>query len=128
MNILGIGTEIVECLRIAKLIEQHAEQFLTHAFTSREISFCQSCSHATQHFAGIWAGKQAVLKGLGVRWRKPLAWSDLEIRRSAKTGYRVLSRGGMREIIEQREPGEIFLTLAHCRTHATATAVILARE
>ena len=28
MTILGIGTEIVECVRIAKMLETHGEQFL----------------------------------------------------------------------------------------------------
>src|SRR5947199_4182050 len=33
MDILGIGTDIVECLRIRRMIERHGELFLTRVFT-----------------------------------------------------------------------------------------------
>ena len=38
MDIVGIGTEIVECLRIGRMIEQHGELFLGRVYTQREIS------------------------------------------------------------------------------------------
>src|SRR5215207_6760306 len=38
MEIVGVGTEIVECLRVGRMIEQHGEQFLTRIYTAREIS------------------------------------------------------------------------------------------
>ena len=41
MDIVGIGTDIVECLRIGRMIEQHGEMFLTRVYTSREIRYCQ---------------------------------------------------------------------------------------
>jgi len=127
MNVLGIGTEIVECLRIAKLIEQHGEQFLTRAFTVREIAFCRSRAHSTQYFAAHWVAKEAILKALGVRWRKGISWHDLELRRQTRGSYRVALRGSMRDIVEQGEPCEILVTLAHCRTYATATAMLVSK-
>src|SRR5205085_7069339 len=36
MEIVGIGTDIVECLRIGRLIEKHGEQFLARIYTERE--------------------------------------------------------------------------------------------
>ena len=41
MEILGIGTDIVECPRIGKMIEQHGELFLRRIYTEREIRYCQ---------------------------------------------------------------------------------------
>ena len=66
MDIVGIGTDIVECLRIGRMIEQHGELFLTRIFTEREIRYCQERKRAMEHFAGRWAAKEAVLKALGV--------------------------------------------------------------
>ena len=40
MTVLGIGTDIIECLRIAKMIERHGELFLTRVYTSHEIEYC----------------------------------------------------------------------------------------
>jgi holo-[acyl-carrier protein] synthase len=80
MSIFGIGTDIVECLRIAQMIERHGELFITRVYTTHEISYCQSRKQATQHFAGRWAAKEAVLKALGTGWRRGISWRDVEIR------------------------------------------------
>ena len=65
MEILGIGTDIIECPRIGKMIEQHGELFLRRVYTEREIRYCQSRKHAIEHFAGRWAAKEAILKAMG---------------------------------------------------------------
>ena len=62
MAVLGIGTDIVECLRIAQMIERHGELFLNRVFTPREIEYCSARKAATQHYAGRWAAKEAILK------------------------------------------------------------------
>src|SRR5438445_69147 len=80
MDIVGIGTDIVECLRIGRMIEQHGELFLTRVYTEREIRYCQARKHAMEHFAGRWAAKEAVLKCLGTGWSRGVAWTDVEIR------------------------------------------------
>mgnify|MGYP003328283392 CR=1 FL=1 len=33
MNVIGLGTDIIECLRIAKMIEKHGELFLNRVYT-----------------------------------------------------------------------------------------------
>src|SRR5712664_3931240 len=78
MEILGIGTDIVECLRIGRMIEQHGEIFLTRVYTEREIRYCQERKHAIEHFAGRWAAKEAILKCLGSGWRGAWCWTALE--------------------------------------------------
>ena len=80
MEIVGIGTDIVECVRIARMIERHGELFLTRVYTDREIRYCRARRRATEHFAGRWAAKEAVLKCLGSGWRKGLCWTDMEVR------------------------------------------------
>ena len=75
MEILGIGTDIVECLRIGRMIEQHGEIFLRRVYTEREIRYCQERKHAIEHFAGRWAAKEAILKCLGSGWRRGLVAS-----------------------------------------------------
>ena len=80
MNILGIGTDIVECLRIAQMIERHGELFIDRVYTATEIEYCRSRKQATQHFAGRWAAKEAILKALGTGWRRGISWRDIEVR------------------------------------------------
>jgi holo-[acyl-carrier protein] synthase len=128
MKMVGLGTEIVEVLRIARLIERQGDVFLRHAFTAREIRFCQNRAQSTQFFAAYWAAKSAVLKAINVRMQKGLRWNDIEIRRATTNEYRVAMRGTMRELIEKNRVEEVMVSLSHCRTHANATAIALGTE
>src|SRR5205085_8361649 len=123
MDIVGLGTAIVECLRIGRMIEQHGELFLTRVFTDREVRHCQARQRATEHFAGYWAAKEAILKSLGADGRRGLCWTDLEVRSDAAGRQRVLLCGAVKELALNHRVSDILLSIAHCRAYATATAV-----
>ena len=125
MNILGIGTDIVECPRIGKMIEQHGELFLRRVFTDREIRYCQSRKHAIEHFAGRWAAKEAILKAIGTGWTRGIAWTDLEVRNGFAGEPRVHVAGGAKDCAARRGIRDILVSISHCRTYATAYAMAL---
>ena len=95
MSILGIGTDIIECLRIAKMIERHGELFLTRVYTPQEIEYCTARKAATQHYAGRFAAKEAVLKALGTGWTRGIQWRDIEAL-FAELGAEITEREGSR--------------------------------
>lgn len=128
MNVIGIGTDIVECLRIAQMIERHGELFIDRVYTAAEIEYCRSRKQATQHFAGRWAAKEAILKAIGTGWRRGISWRDIEVRNEAGGKPTVALRGGARDVVEQLGAGEILVTISHCRSHATAFAIALGRD
>jgi holo-[acyl-carrier protein] synthase len=127
MNIIGIGTDITECLRIAQMIERHGELFITRVYTPEEIQYCQSRKQATQHFAGRWAAKEAVLKAVGTGWRRGISWRDVEIRNLLGGKPVVSLHGGVRDVAEELGIGPILISISHCRSHATAYALALER-
>ncbi|MEN6405067.1 MAG: holo-ACP synthase, partial [Thermoguttaceae bacterium] len=100
-EIVGIGTDITECLRIARMIERHGELFINRVYTPQEIKYCQSRKQATQHFAGRWAAKEAILKSLGVGWRRGISWRDMEVYNEPGGKPVVRVRGGVKEVVEQ---------------------------
>jgi len=124
-HVLGIGTDITECLRIARMIERHGDLFLNRVFTPEEIRHCQRRAQTTQHYTGRWAAKEAVLKSLGTTWRRGISWRDIEIRNEPGGQPVVAVRGGLKDVIEQSGIARIVLSISHCRTHATATAIAL---
>ena len=125
MNVLGIGTDITECLRIAQMIERHGELFVERVYTPLEIEYCRSRRMATQHFAGRWAAKEAVLKALGTGWRRGISWRDIEVRNGVGGRPQAFLKGGTREIAERMGIQCILVSISHCRVHATAFAVAL---
>ncbi len=128
MRIIGIGTDIIECPRIGKMIEQHGELFLRRVYTEREIRYCQARKHAIEHFAGRWAAKEAILKAIGTGWTRGIAWTDLEVRNSPGGAPRVLVCGGAKEAARERGIANILISISHCRTYATAYSLAVGRD
>jgi len=122
MEIAGIGTDIVECLRIGRMIEAHGELFLARIYTDWEIRWCRARKHATEHFAGHWAAKEAIIKSLGAPGRG-LARTDLEVRTELDGQPTVRVCGAAKELAEQLRIGNILVSMAHCRAYATAYAL-----
>jgi holo-[acyl-carrier protein] synthase len=127
-ELIGIGTDITECLRIARMIERHGELFINRVYTPLEIKYCQSRKQATQHFTGRWAAKEAILKALGTGWRRGISWLDVEIRNEPGGKPIVALRGGAKDVVEQLGIREIQVSISHCRSHATAFAVAVGKE
>ena len=128
MDIIGIGTDITECLRIARMIERHGELFLNRVFTPEEIFYCQSRKQATQHFTGRWAAKEAALKALGTGWVRGISWRDVEVRNEPGGKPTIAVRGGAKEVAQQLGVTTMLVTISHCRTHATACVVAVGGE
>jgi holo-[acyl-carrier protein] synthase len=120
MDILGVGTEIVECLRIGRMIERHGERFLTRVYTEWETVFCQSRRRSREHFAERWAAKEAVLKALAIHWHRDLSWTEIEVSQGSDARPVVRLTGAVREAAEARGLGGFFVSLSHCRAYATA--------
>ncbi len=122
MATLGIGTTIVECVRIANMIERHGEQFLLRVYTGPEIDRCVESANAAQMFATRWAAKEATLKAMNC-YRQQIMWTDIEVITDRKSGPTISLSGRAKEWAEQHGIETLHISLAACRTHATAYVV-----
>ena len=128
MEIIGIGTDIIECLRIAQMIEKHGEQFVNRVYTPREIEYSSSRKSATQHYAGRWAAKEAVLKAIGTGWIKGITWRDVEVENQFGGKPVINLSGGALESSKKRGIDQIMISISHCRSHATAYALAIKHD
>jgi holo-[acyl-carrier protein] synthase len=122
-QIIGIGTDIIECLRIAQMIDRHGELFIRRVYTEHEIEYCSSKKAATQHYAGRWAAKEAVLKALGTGWVQGISWRDVEVRHKRGGAPTIALCGGAREVFERSGIVRMHISISHCRSHAVAYAI-----
>ncbi len=122
-QIIGIGTDIIECLRIAQMIDRHGELFIRRVYTEHEIEYCSSKKAATQHYAGRWAAKEAVLKALGTGWVQGISWRDVEVRHKRGGAPTIALRGGARDVFERTGISRMHISISHCRSHAIAYAI-----
>lgn len=125
--ILGLGTDIVEIVRIGQMIQRHGERFLTRVYTGDEIRYCQRRKESFPHFAGRWAAKEAVMKTLGTGFIKGVSFLDIEVG-SLRSGQPVIQmHGGARDFARQSGIDDFLITISHCRAYATATAIAVRR-
>jgi holo-[acyl-carrier protein] synthase len=121
--IVGLGTDIVEIVRIGRLIERHGEHFLTRVYTPDEIAYCQRRKEYLQHYAGRWAAKEAVMKVLGTGFIKGIGWQDIEVTVKPSGQPAIQLRGAVRDFATEQGIETILITISHCRAYATATAI-----
>jgi len=122
MEIKGMGSEIVECVRIGKMIQQHGELFLTRVYCEKEILFCQRRARALEYFTGFWAIKEATLKSMGYAGQG-LSRTLIEIVMNIDPRPVIQLHGSAKLLARTAGVGDFIVSLAHCRNYATSTVI-----
>lgn len=122
MAILGVGTEIVECIRIRRMLETHGEAFLERVYTDAEVETAMDAADPAIQLAIRWVAKEATMRAFQFR-RRGVRWVDIEIAYDRHAGPTVELHGEAKKIAKDRNVGRIFLSVSACRTHATAHVV-----
>jgi len=117
----GLGNDIIEVERIAGSISRFGDTFLKRLFTPSEIDYCRQFVDADRHFAGRFAAKEAISKALGCGIGKQLGWLDIEICSKKGPPTVMLSESATQHF----GTPVIQLSISHCRSHATAVAIVL---
>jgi holo-[acyl-carrier-protein] synthase len=125
MEIIGIGTDITACTRIARMLERHPESFVDHVFTEGEHLYCVNQAGCVEHYAGRWCAKEAVLKTLGTGWIRGITWRDVEVCRQLSGRPTIRLFGGAKQKADELGIDDILITISHCREYATATAIAI---
>ena len=77
---IGLGTDIVEIVRIKKAVEKGGEAFLEKVYTPQEISsYAKRNKSGYSYLAGRWAAKEAFSKALGCGIGENCSLSEIDI-------------------------------------------------
>lgn len=124
MFILGHGIDLTETARIARLLEDHGERFITRVFTQGERDYCEAGEASRlERYAARFAAKEAVLKALGTGWSGGIAWTDVEVTKRPTGQPSTLLHGEAAKIAEAMGITHWVLSLTHTKTHAMASAI-----
>lgn len=123
MQIQAVGTELVQCVRIAEMIRRHGEQFLERVFTSNEIAHCCEQADSTSMFARRWAAKQAVFKALSCQ-NRGVRWTDIEIVPEQGGQHAVHLHRVAQQLASEQSVKKMHLSLGGCRTQAIAHVIL----
>jgi holo-[acyl-carrier protein] synthase len=77
--IIGIGSDIADARRIAKVIERHGDRFLDRVFTPVERGLADRRRNRVETYAKRFAAKEACAKALGTGLRAGVWWRDMGV-------------------------------------------------
>ena len=113
MEIVGIGTDIVEVERIKAFAQK--PNALERIFSEEEIAYCQARKNCYEHLAVRFAAKEAVYKALPF---DGIAFKDIQ----------VINLGNGRpqvHVNDKRMDGlTVLISLSHTEAYACATVVV----
>ena len=123
MSILGHGLDLVECTRIAKVLDDHGQRFLDRVLTPAERDRAKQFKDPIPFIAGRWAAKEAILKMIGTGWRGGIAWTDMEILPDALGRPVVTLSGETARVAASLGIRRILLSITHTEHYAAASAI-----
>jgi holo-[acyl-carrier protein] synthase len=77
--IIGIGSDITDVRRIAKVIDRHGQRFIDRVFTPVERAKADKRRNRVETYAKRFAAKEACAKALGTGLRAGVWWRDMGV-------------------------------------------------
>ena len=129
--ILGIGTDLANIDRIAKVLARHGDRFRNRVFTPIEQAKAESRADTAGTYAKRWAAKEACSKALGTGLRMGISWRDMSVT-NLPTGQPVMHLGGwaadrLKSMTPNGYEAIVHVTLTDDHPWAQAFVVIEAR-
>lgn len=122
MPLAGIGVDIVEIERIARLRQRFGQRFLGRLFSAEEIADCLAGARPDEHFAARFAAKEAFRKATAGRCLAP-AVSIAVLRNESGAPYLDL-RDNAAVFAAENNVDRAFCSLAHDGGMAVATVIL----
>ncbi|MBI1967638.1 MAG: holo-ACP synthase [Gemmatimonadetes bacterium] len=125
MPAVGVGVDLVEVARVAKMLEERGSHVFERLLTPAERAYCEEMAHPAEHVAVRLAAKEAVYKALqGSEEARGIGWRDTEVIRHPDGRPDVVLTGKAAARGKELGVTRILLSLSH--THATAIAMAVA--
>ena len=123
-GVVGVGVDVAEISRIETAISRRP-RFVDRIYTPAEAAYCRRMRRPWRRFATRFAGKEAVMKSLGLGARG-INWTDIEILGRGKPQVRLSGKVAARA--EALGVNRIEISLTHGEDAAIAVAVAVASE
>src|SRR3954471_1736653 len=106
--IIGIGSDLIDIRRVAKVIERHGERFLGRIFTEAERAKAERRAKSEKMvvatYAKRFAAKEACAKALGTGIRHGVWWRDMGVVNMPSGQPTMALTGGARKRLDALTP------------------------
>ena len=127
MNILGVGTDIINIKRIEKILKGKNNKFKTKIFSKNEIIYCERKKYPGSFYAKRFAAKEALVKALGIGFRKGILFKNIEVTNNKHGKPSIKLKGNTLALLKKKPKNkkyQIDLSLSDDLPWAQATVII----
>jgi len=126
--ILGIGIDLVKISRIQEMLDRWGNRFLNRVFTPSEIMTAQKKKNQHIPFSGLFAVKEAVLKGFGIGFQMGVGWQEIEVSHDNLGKPVITLLGKVQQIAREQRVSDIFVSISHDGDYAIAQVLFTGAE
>ena len=125
MNVIGVGVDLVDLDRVARLLAHKGEHAMQKFFTDEERAYLATRPDPTGHAAARIAAKEAVYKALqSLPGARGVGWRDIEVTRDGDGRPAILLHGLAARLATEHGGLIVQVSLTHSATSAGAVAVV----
>lgn len=122
--IYGVGTDLVEIARVARLLERYGERFARRILCEPELARLRGHRQPAAYLAKRFAAKEAFAKALGTGIHAPASWHGVWIVNLKSGKPRLEFSDELRKLLDARGVCNAHLSLADERDMAAATVIL----
>ncbi|MEO6057769.1 MAG: holo-ACP synthase [Gemmatimonadales bacterium] len=125
VNVIGVGVDLVDLERVARLLAAKGEHAMQKFFTDDERAYLASRPDPTGHAAARIAAKEAVYKALqSLPAARAVGWREIEVTRDADGRPAIRLHGLAARLAAEHGGLQVQVSLTHSATSAGAVAVV----
>jgi holo-[acyl-carrier protein] synthase len=122
MNVIGIGTDIIEIERVREAIAKHGDSFIQKIFTLEEQNYCKKHRDPMPQYAARFSAKESIVKALGCGFGDQIGFLDIEIYHD-KAGKPMVQFSSTAQ--KRFKNPHVILSMSHCKEYVSTTALLL---
>ena len=123
--IIGLGIDLVDIARAARLIDGRDDRQLGRLFTFREIDYARRRPDPARHFAARLAAKEAAFKAMaGNELARAVGWRDIEVVPHGDGRPSLEFHGHGKKRILQLGVATAYISLTHSDLSAAAVVIL----
>ena len=125
VNVIGVGVDLVDLERVARLLSHKGEHAMQKFFTDEERAYLATRPDPTGHAGARIAAKEAVYKALqSLPGARGVGWREIEVTRDDDGRPAIRLHGLAARLAEENGGLVVQVSLTHSATSAGAIAMV----
>lgn len=125
MNIIGIGTDIVDIRRIKKILAQtYAQRFVERILHHNELIIFNQHTQKSNYLAKRFAAKEAVSKALGTGIGQSVQFNEVQVDHDELGAPMIKLHGRTKEYADQKGNKSTYVSLSDDGDYALAYVIL----